>query len=325
MRTLHGLGYGTRPTLGRATRLTKDASGRPVLEENLPGILALRAQREEGPLDLVVIADDPALALLLPLPEGACLVGVVAERRMHGPPAWLPEGMAVLTGVDDALLSVGEGEIVLVEPGRGRATIEPGAAEIARLQAIHRPRMLLGAQHTPARTLGGLDVPVWAAVETLDDALDAVEAGADGLFFAQEPDSGTLLAAADAMGGGSLALFGSLDTVTALSTRALVYWCLDDRADAASHRAALDARIQAAEAEGAPPHPAVRIVGSGPGSDEALVENGILPDDIFAWPPLRARASSVDDAVRAVSAGAIGVIVAPHQIAATKDALRELP
>lgn len=230
MKTLTGQGFGAGHAMGRAARLSL-SSGRATLEETLLVELDRWRKREDVPLGLVLVAEDPATALLLPLPEGAALNGVVSERLPTRPPL-LPHGVALIAGVDEALLAIGEGQLLLLEPERGRATVEPSAFDVARLQAKHQPRVLLDEQNFPAFTTEGVQIAVWGHAKNLAEAQHAMAAGADGLLLTDGPwDDEALWAAQELVGGGDLALalpFESVDpeSVVRLAARSRLRWCL---------------------------------------------------------------------------------------------------
>ena len=224
----NGTNAGTMPVLAIAARID-DAAGRFTLSDSILSLAACHLRRGDGPLDIVLVGSDASQALLLRLPKAFTLVGVVAEQSLaFVPPA---EGIALVSGVDEALSAIQDGDWVIVDPGRGRVLVSPQAEEIARLQnAIHlRPSVLLGASHTPARTLGGRTIAVWARVSHRDDLDAALANGADGILieetsallaFPQEetddPDGvilTRLLQAADAMGGGEVCIAAGMDTV----------------------------------------------------------------------------------------------------------------
>lgn len=206
----------------RAARLDS-LNGRPTLDPDLLAIAVRFADNPEDHLDIVLVADDAALALLTPLPTGLSLVGVVAERPIAQVPRGA-EGIAVISGVSEAREAIAEGNLLILDPERGRVLIEPEAQEFARLQeeGVQRVRVMVGAAYTPARTHGGQEVPVFARVENDADMEAAFTQGADGLLFvAPSPLLGedealtlsNLLFAADAMGGGDILVRATPDAI----------------------------------------------------------------------------------------------------------------
>jgi hypothetical protein len=234
------------PVLATAARLD-DATGRFTLSDSVLSLAARRLRRGDGPLDTVLVARDASHALLLRLPSAFSLVGVVAENSL----AFVPptEGIALVSGVDEALTQIQDSDWVIVDPARGRVVVNPQAEEIARLQnARHlRPSILLGAAHTPARTLSGRTIAVWSRVLNTADMERALECGADGILieegseiFTLPPDAGEdadaailrrLLAAADAMGAGEVCIAAGVDTVhprtvITLAARCRLSWAI---------------------------------------------------------------------------------------------------
>lgn len=292
-------------------------------------------------MGLVLVAEDPATALLLALPEGAALNGVVSERLPSRPPQ-LPEGLALVAGIEDALLAVGEGELLLLEPARGRVVVEPSAFEVARLQAHHQPRILLDEPNFPAFTLEGAQVAVWGEAATLGEARAAVGAGADGLYLTGTWEEDALWDALALIGGGSLALAIPLDdidpeTVVRLAARAALRWCLDPDAlglPIAQLREELSELIHELEEENqrvALPRLA-SLKGRLPGFDEVIVLSGELPPpdtETPPWeqPPLYVRVvaafGTLLDLDDALLLNAAGVITTPDAVAAVKEHIRE--
>ncbi len=247
MTFLQGTGTvsGTMPVLATAARLD-DSSGRFTLSDSVLALAARRRRRGDGPLDTVLIASDAAHALLLRLPPAFTLVGVVAEKSLaFVPPA---EGIALVSGVDDALSAIQDSDWVIVDPARGRVVVNPQAQEIARLQnARHlRPSVLLGASHTPARTLGGRTISVWARVDRAEDLESALANGADGILIDENSELLTLPAdfedtdevmlkqlmmAADAMGAGEVCIAAGMEivhprTIVTLAARCRLSWAV---------------------------------------------------------------------------------------------------
>lgn len=341
MKTLTGQGFGKGHAMGRAAKLSLE-SGRATLDESLLGQIDKWRKREDVPMALILVAEDPATALLLPLPDGAILSGVVSERLPSRPPQ-LPEGIALLAGVDDALLSIGEGELLLLEPERGRLSVEPSAYEIVRLQAKHQPRVLLDEPNFPAYTTEGIAVAVWGEATTLKEAEEAMTAGAEGLLLTGESwDEASLWATQSLVGGGDLALalpFDALDPeeIVRLAARAKLRWCLDPATlsvPVETLREELTELVQALEDENqrsALPRLA-SLNGSTTGFEDVIALTGDFdaPDpDILPWeqPLLYVRIEAVFDQLigleEALERGAAGVIVAAHAIAEVKAKIRE--
>ena len=327
--------------MGRAAKLSLE-SGRATLDESLLGQIDKWRKREDVPMPLVLVAEDPATALLLPLPDGAILSGVVSERLPSRPPV-LPEGVALLAGVDDALLSIGEGELLLLEPERGRVSVEPSAYEIVRLQAKHQPRVLLDEPNFPAYTTEGIAVAVWGEASTLEEAEKAMSAGAEGLLLTGESwGEAALWAVQHLVGGGDLALalpFDALDPeeIVRLAARAKLRWCLDPATLSVpieTLREELTELVRALEDENqrATLPRLASLGGSAPGFEDVIALSGDFdaPDsEVLPWeqPPLYVRVEAVFEQLigldEALERGVAGVIVATHAIAEVKAKIRE--
>ena len=340
MKTLTGEGFGKGHTMGRAAKLTLE-SGRATLDESLLVQLDKWRRREDVPMGLILVAEDSATALLLPLPDGAALNGVVSEHLPSRPPQ-LPEGVMLLAGVDDALLAIGEGELLMLEPERGRVTVEPSAMEVARLQAKHQPRVLLDEPNFPAFTTEGLKITVWGEATTLEDADAAMVAGADGLILTGGTwDEDSLWATQERVGGGDLALalpFESLDPewVVRLAARANLRWCLDAETlplSVATLREELKALVTELEDENQRAAvPRLASLGENrEGFEDQISLTGDFgaPDpDVPLWeqPPLYIRIEAVFGQLlgleEVLTRGGAGVIVAPHALAEVKEKIR---
>lgn len=366
MSVLQGSGttLGTMPVLAIAARID-DTSGRFTLSDSVLALAARRFRRGEGPLDTVLIAADASHALLLRLPPAFTLVGVVAEKSLDFVPP--TEGVALVSGVDEALTAIQDSDWVIVDPARCRVTINPQAEEIARLQnARHRrPSILLGASHTPARTLEGRTVAVWARVTDMADLEAAVAGGADGILIEENTDLLSLsapddediddvmlkrlLAAADAMGAGEVCIAAGMGTVhprtiVILAANCRLSWAVPPDSlpfSVSEMYRELNCLIDAEEDEGlaaflprlaAIVSRAPEISGADDLSlldyDEALWVGETLPDSAgflppvvrVVLPPRSAETSALSDAL---AMGALGVIVLPGEIEATKDQIRQ--
>ena len=331
MTTLVGEGFGEKPVAGMAAHLSV-ATGRPALDpETLMKIVRRRMAGEE-PLLLVLVCADAALALLTPLPMGATLVGVLSEGG-----AQPGEGLAVISAAG-AVEAVAEGTYLILDPLRGKALIDPSAAEIARLAWDRRPRVLLGDANAPATTLSGVNVRVWAAVDSLEAARTAIVGGADGLLVEGVTDDAALGELAHAIGGGELAVIGDFASLeptdwVRLAGDCTLRLCLPpDVWNPESLRDALDDAHDALDDDGERvglPRLCALIddaAPSGPltGWDDVLSCGGWLPADLLAVPPLIVRVNSQDDLADTVAAGAIAVIVAPEGVGSAKKTICQL-
>ena len=242
MNVLAGDGHGSQLVFARAAIVYDDA-GRPTLADDLLAE-ADRRTSADGPLDVVLVARDAARALLIRLPPGLSAVGVVAEQAAPYP---LPPDVSVVAGVEGARYLVPDAEWVIIDPQRGRVIVRPDAQIVARVQSgPERPRILLGAAHIPARTQSGAEITVWAVVRSDAEIEVALTEGADGLVVpgaspllgagaaSPEEQEVSLFRAADAVGGGALALDAATDeidpeTVIAVAARCRARWLLDPR------------------------------------------------------------------------------------------------
>ena len=232
----------------RAALFFPDETGRRTLSGDLLVEAARRIKRGDGPLDLILVTDDAALALLSRLPTGFVMAGVVAEKdddRSNNPQ------IAVVVGVVGLQNAIHENDLLIVDSEKSRVLVEPDAEEFVRLQTErHRARLLLGAAHTPARTQAGRMVSVWASVRNARDVPDAISGGADGVvleeggdllrdFLSPPPDDDnpfpdpddappSLLTIVEAIGGGAVGLrlpFDVLDPMLLLSLAGVSQLC----------------------------------------------------------------------------------------------------
>jgi len=302
----------TRPALARAALLS-DENGPATLAPELLVQAARHARyTADGPLEVILVARRLADARAAARLPGLLVVGIVAEEEEESAG---DDKVPLLVGVIGARDTIAEGDLLIVDPARGRVVVQPDAVAIARVQAEpERPRVLLGSAYTPARTLNGRIIPVWATLSTPDDLQTALEAGADGLllpqtalsellrsdtaddapnqddafspFAAPPPLPPALLTLVDAVGGGDVMLQTSrLDTLdpvylTHLSARCNLCWLLDpaDVALAASDlRAELD-RLAADEEDLGRPARAPRLAAliHASGAPAAATENAFL-------------------------------------------------
>ena len=335
MTTLCGEGGGERAVSGLTAHLCTDGSRLTLDSETLLSIL--QARRTGGPeRDLILIAYDPATALLTPLPPGARLVGVVARQSLPARSA-LPLGVAVLSEVLDDLEALPEGAYTIVDPVRGRALIDPGPKEIALFQSHSTQRTLLGPAHDPARTLSGVTVPVWAVVSTPGETEEALDSGADGLLWEGFCELDGLRSIARELGGGDLAVRASFESLTpsawlTLADNCRLWLCLDpEGAPIEQALADLEDAETFLEADGKPVG-TVRLcaVVDDVAPDYLDLWDGVLsvsgwtPDDLLSAPPVLAQ-SSLADLPDAVASGPLAVPVNPVDVRAAKNAVRELP
>lgn len=182
---LRGRGIGGGAAMGTAV-IVRVKSGVPMPPEIPDRISRLIADRRLiGKPDVIVVADDYAAAAAVSHAIAwANVVGIAAARA--GDAAQMSPVPAV---VDlPALLDVVVSDTLLViDASRSLALLDPTGVEVARFQAERdkiapRRRIYLDEAHLPAQTLDGRVIQVHARVDTLDEVVAALEAGADGLL-----------------------------------------------------------------------------------------------------------------------------------------------
>jgi hypothetical protein len=348
MMTLEGRGYGSAPVYAPAAVLG-DSDGRPTLPTDLLTLALRNIRLGNEPQDVVLVAENAAIALLTPLPPGLTLAGVVAEQDMP-PPA--NTRLSVVTGVSGAREALESAALVVLDPARGRVLVDPEASEIVRLQEeTHRARYLLGAAHTPAATQSGREITVWATLLYRGEIPGALEEGADGivvqpfgdLLVGGEEMVRELQSAAEIIGGGDVTLIAGPDLLTpamavALASRCRLRWALS-RHDLSVRVADLRKELDTLVAE---ERTAGRIVArpllvgyaadlTDPETthfDELLMEAeeiaSLSAEQALSLPPFRAvLGEALEYLPAAVNAGAAGVIVLPDRVAEAKEIIRE--
>lgn len=358
MITLQGQGSGAGVVYARATLLGDD-DGRPTLDADLLAFAVRSIRHGDGAQDIIVITVDAAPALLMPLPEGLTLAGVVAEQEATLSSPRLP----VVAGVVDARKQIGEGSLIVLDASRGRVLVEPTAQEIARLQSEpQRARFRLGAANVPAQTQSGRTVAVWAMISTLVEVEEAIQVGADGLLvqFGGDllPESGgsddeiltRLLSVAEAFGGGDIALdtgdvgIGNYDPslLCRLASSCRLRWVLHPESLPLSVRDLRDELNEIVQAERNEDHNAdiPRLMAAHPilfGDDATpdrfdYTEVLVTPDalrsltflDTVELPSLYVLLPfDLEDLPAALANGITGAIVPLPLIAEAKDAVRE--
>jgi hypothetical protein len=338
---LTGIGHGERSVIGTAVHLTV-TQGRATFSEEVLTLLARRRKREDTALETILITEEVADALFLRLPEGMQLVGIVAQKHWVGDSGGLD--FPVISDVAEAISRIPENYLILLHPKRNQVLVEPSAEEMAAFQKEYqKPRVLLGSLHTPAMTQSGQIVDVWAQVRTLEEADIALENGADGIYiedfseiapFESNPLE-PLLTLAALVGGGDLAVGGPLEVEEALTlaVHCRLTWVLPEGAPVAEAIAYLNESIVEREAENEPitmPRLALWLVESGheDAGDETFLHGETPLPSSWGLPPLRVFITSdefrQERLADAVAIGAVGVIVAPSEILAVKDAIRAI-
>ncbi|MCS6950868.1 MAG: hypothetical protein RMM06_06675 [Armatimonadota bacterium] len=144
---------------------------------------AYEARRREQP-GFVAVCRDIALG------EALWRAGVEVSAMVAESPA-LPEGGAIgvpaLVGVSQLLLNVRDGDIVIVDANRGVLIVDPDMRLMTQYQRqeMHPSgkRYVLGLTHETARTLDEHPIRAIAIADDWQNAVQALEAGADGAFL----------------------------------------------------------------------------------------------------------------------------------------------
>jgi multiphosphoryl transfer protein len=151
-------------------------------------IAGVRQERIEVPQDSVLIAEDLAPSDIASIDRervlGFCTTSggatshVAIIARSFGIPA--------ICGIDESVLHLDDGALVLLDGGRGTLRRNPDEAEVAHAReqiARHaeRRRFELSTAMQPATTRDGHRIEVVANIRNADDARAAVEVGGEGV------------------------------------------------------------------------------------------------------------------------------------------------
>ncbi|HEY2624315.1 phosphoenolpyruvate--protein phosphotransferase [Dyella sp. Tek66A03] len=136
----------------------------------------------------ILIADTIAPADMAHL-AGSGLLGVVASSgSAYSHSAILARSLdlPMLVGVRDALSSIHDDDLILLDSERGEAVVHPTAQDLARYrswqrEAIQEGRRLATLANAPTRTRDGVDVRLLANAEMPADIAMARARGADGV------------------------------------------------------------------------------------------------------------------------------------------------
>ena len=352
MEELYGQGN-DQPLVYARAALIQENEGRSTLDPDLL-VEAFRLMRRGAePMGIVLVASSAAQALLLPLPPGMRLVAIVGEDAETPSSA---VRFPVVTGIPGLLAAAIEGAIMVVDAERGRVWPDADAETIARLQTErHRPRFLLGAEHTAAATQAGRSIAVWAIAYYRSELEEALTEGADGVLvesfgdllpdeWSDNPAEDFRLVL-DAFGGGNivlrlnaqqmdfraavrLAAHGELRLAFDPETlplslenlrgelNALVFVERDD-----SRRAELPRLVAYVSDLTSPDLPAFdEVILSSP---DALIDAPL--DILFTLPPFYVQLSdNLESLPLALGSGAAGVLVPAHQVAEVKELIRGL-
>ncbi|MCX8053682.1 MAG: hypothetical protein N3B12_07725 [Armatimonadetes bacterium] len=133
--------------------------------------------------EAVVVCDTLALGLAISIP-GINTVGIAAESDTDAPVTELR--VPCVVGLPNLIKSVSEGDIVIVDGGKGIVYVDPDLETIVRYQELEQlatsgSLVYIAAEHLPARTPDGETVTVHACVSDKTDLATALDQGADGI------------------------------------------------------------------------------------------------------------------------------------------------
>ncbi len=149
------------------------------------GARALKAMLPEQDYpEAVVVCDTLALGISIRIP-GVRTIGIAAESDADAP-GMDPEVPCVV-GLPGLLRSVHDGDILIVDGGKGTVYIDPDLDTVVRYQemeerAVTGNTVHIAAEHLPARTPDGEIVTVHALVSGQADLMTALDQGADGVI-----------------------------------------------------------------------------------------------------------------------------------------------
>ncbi len=136
----------------------------------------------------ILIADTIAPADMAHL-AGNGLLGVVASSGSpysHSAILARSLDLPMMVGVRDALATIHDDDLILLDAERGEAVVHPTAQDLARYRAWQREaqqegRRLASLANAPTRTRDGVDIRLLANAETPADIAMARSRGADGV------------------------------------------------------------------------------------------------------------------------------------------------
>lgn len=136
----------------------------------------------------ILIADTIAPADMAHL-AGNGLLGVVASSGSpysHSAILARSLDLPMMVGVRDALATIHDDDLILLDAERGEAVVHPTAQDLARYRAWQREaqqegRRLASLANAPTRTRDGVDIRLLANAETSADIAMARARGADGV------------------------------------------------------------------------------------------------------------------------------------------------
>jgi len=136
----------------------------------------------------ILVADTIAPADMAHL-AGNGLLGVVASSGSaysHSAILARSLGLPMLVGTRDALSSIHDDDLILLDTERGETVVHPTAQDLARYRAWQRQsaqegRRLASLANAPTRTRDGFDIHLYANAESATDVAQARARGADGV------------------------------------------------------------------------------------------------------------------------------------------------
>jgi phosphoenolpyruvate-protein phosphotransferase (PTS system enzyme I) len=157
--------------------------------QKIPNHPVILIARDLPPSETAAFDRDRILAFVTDHGGPTSHVAILARSR----------GIPAVVGTGDISGYVKEGDLVLVDGGTGDVIVRPGVDEkkrfqVRRLEREKRIRAADSVARKPAMTLDGREVVLLANIETPEDAVTALDAGADGVglyrtefFFIREP------------------------------------------------------------------------------------------------------------------------------------------
>ncbi len=154
-----------------------------ILQEGLKAIKAMLSVQDYP--EVVIVCDTLSIGTSLRIP-GVHAVGIAAESEFRSPD--MDIAVPCVVGLNDLLRSVGDGDIVIVDGGKGIVCIDPDVETVVHYQRMQErgvPERVVyvSAEHIPARTASGETVSVYAYVSCRSDLEEALNQGADGIIL----------------------------------------------------------------------------------------------------------------------------------------------
>ncbi|MCE5313893.1 MAG: hypothetical protein ABFD49_00080 [Armatimonadota bacterium] len=154
-----------------------------LLEEGLQAI-----KRQASPQDypeVVVVCDNIVMGISMRIP-GINTIGIAAQAELDVP--GLNPEVPCVTGVENLLSQVSQGDIVILDGNSGRVFVDPDPHTLIHYQHIEDQRtsehkIFIASEHIPARTQTGHTVTVFAYIKNEGEVDQALSEGADGLLL----------------------------------------------------------------------------------------------------------------------------------------------